>query len=320
MIKSSTGSARSRNPGHVESPSDRPVHRLAQQCRSGLAGYGQQLAEAKAAPAAGQLFGSRRDDAPEKGIAATASALITTSNAALHQPASRVRGNQTCDHADGCVPSALRTGEHAIAPLNPVNHAKALALICPLHDGIVAGQRQVARRGELVVSAELAATVREDTWNGVRIRIVSPSVGEVAVNWFGFAEHGVFNERHLPPSPSEGTLNSYNASSLLIAGRIDADHLRAAVAAYTDVFAPTPRATPKRPPSDAPLLPDPSTAERRSRPPSRLDAVAELGHQPRHPTLRQGFRGRTTSDPRPVRRAKPVCPQPRDTLPKDPCH
>lgn len=114
----------------------------------------------------------------------------------------------------------------------------ALTLICPFPDGIVAGQMQVARRGDLIVSAELAATINEDTWAGIRIRIVSPPVGEVAANWFGFAEHSLFDERHDLPAANVGTLNRYNAAALLIADRIDAHRLRAAVAAYTDVFAP----------------------------------------------------------------------------------
>lgn len=138
----------------------------------------------------------------------------------------------------------------------------ALTLISPLPDGIVAGLKQVARCGDLIVSAELAATIREDTWAGIRIRIVSPSVGEVAANWFGFAEHSVFDNQHQPPTANDGMLNRNNAAALLTADRIDAHQLRTAVAAYTGVFTPaTARDT------DTPSRPHAAQARSERRPP-----------------------------------------------------
>lgn len=127
-------------------------------------------------------------------------------------------------------------------PNTPVDHALALTLLCPLPDGQVTGIRQVARRGDLVVTAELAQTIREDAWSGIRIRIVSPSAGTVDANWFGFSQHDVFNEKHRAPSARDGgsELTRYNADSMLVADGIDAYRLRDAAAKYTAVFAPAP--------------------------------------------------------------------------------
>ncbi|MGW2397090.1 hypothetical protein ACWCYY_11105 [Kitasatospora sp. NPDC001664] len=126
--------------------------------------------------------------------------------------------------------------------IEPVDRAKALRLICPLPDGTVTGLQQVARRGDMVVTAELTQTIRVDTWDGVRIRIVSPSAGAVDANWFGFSEHGVFNERHRAPSARDGgrELTAYNAEFMLTYASVDAYRLRDAVAEYTSVFTPAP--------------------------------------------------------------------------------
>ncbi|MFB7474251.1 hypothetical protein [Kitasatospora sp. NPDC056184] len=100
----------------------------------------------------------------------------------------------------------------------------------------------MARRGDLVVTAELAQTIWQDTWNGVRIRIVSPSAGVVDANWFGFAEHRVFNEKNRAPSARDGgaELTPCNAEFMLTYDGIDAYRLRDAVADYTSVFVPPP--------------------------------------------------------------------------------
>ncbi|MCG6497080.1 hypothetical protein [Kitasatospora sp. A2-31] len=100
----------------------------------------------------------------------------------------------------------------------------------------------MARRGDMVVTAELSQTIRADTWNGVRVRIVSPSAGPVDANWFGFAEHRLFNEGNRAPSARDGgaELTAYNAEFMLTYDGIDADRLRDAVAAYTSAFVPAP--------------------------------------------------------------------------------
>ncbi|MET8981701.1 hypothetical protein ABZX85_39520 [Streptomyces sp. NPDC004539] len=94
----------------------------------------------------------------------------------------------------------------------------------------------------MVVTAELAQTIREDSWSGIRIRIVSPSADAVDANWFGFSQYDVFNERHHAPSARDGRgeLARYNADFVLVADGIDARRLRDAVAEYTAAFAPPP--------------------------------------------------------------------------------
>lgn len=94
----------------------------------------------------------------------------------------------------------------------------------------------------MVVTAELAQTIRDDTWSGIRIRIISPAAGQVDANWFGFAEHAVFNEQQRAPSARDGgrVLTAYNAEFMLTYAGVDAYRLRDAVAEYTAVFVPAP--------------------------------------------------------------------------------
>ncbi|WP_416971591.1 hypothetical protein [Streptomyces sp. 4F14] len=137
------------------------------------------------------------------------------------------------------MPSLTR--RYPLARIESVDQAKALRLICPLPDGAVVGLRQVARRGDVVITAELAQTIREDTWSGIRIRIVSPSAGAVDANWFGFSQYDVFNGRYHAPSARDcGELARYNAHVMLVADGIDARRLRDAAAEYTAAFAPPP--------------------------------------------------------------------------------
>ncbi|MGV9266628.1 hypothetical protein ACWDRR_18445 [Kitasatospora sp. NPDC003701] len=94
----------------------------------------------------------------------------------------------------------------------------------------------------MVVTAELSQTIRADTWDGVSVRIVSPAAGAVDATWFGFAEHGVFNEKNRAQSARDGgaELTPYNAEFMLTYDGIDAYRLREAVADYTSVFLPPP--------------------------------------------------------------------------------
>lgn len=118
----------------------------------------------------------------------------------------------------------------------PVDQARALRLICPLPDGHVTGVQQVARRGDTVVIATLTQTIRHDTWGGLRVTVKSPATGE-SNNWFGFAEHKVFNESVYPADLRDGTLSRLNQGDLLRVDRIRAGALRDAVEDYTAVFA-----------------------------------------------------------------------------------
>ncbi|MFD0561862.1 hypothetical protein ACFQ2M_07300 [Kitasatospora saccharophila] len=119
----------------------------------------------------------------------------------------------------------------------PVDRAKALRLISPLCDGTVAGVQQAARRGDMAVTAALTQTIRQDTWSGVRVSILSPSAGEIASNWFGFAEHGTFGERRDLRDARTGELDRLNQQDLLQPRRLRPDRLRDAVEDYTGAFA-----------------------------------------------------------------------------------
>ncbi|QKW20623.1 hypothetical protein HUT16_17475 [Kitasatospora sp. NA04385] len=115
----------------------------------------------------------------------------------------------------------------------PVDRAKALRLISPLPDGTVAGVQQVARRGDMTVTAILTQTIRQDTWSGIQVSILSPSAGAVASNWFGFAEHGTFDESRYPRDVRDGELDRLNQQAY----RLRPDRLRDAVEDYTAAFA-----------------------------------------------------------------------------------
>ncbi|MFJ4189401.1 hypothetical protein [Kitasatospora sp. NPDC089509] len=72
-----------------------------------------------------------------------------------------------------------------------VNHEAVLRALQPLPGGVVAGRRQVRRGGALVAIASLEPSRFSDEWEGVRIRIVSRSAGELDGNVFLFAEYDV---------------------------------------------------------------------------------------------------------------------------------
>ncbi len=71
-----------------------------------------------------------------------------------------------------------------------LNHGTALRAVQPLPGGVVAGQRQVRRHGALIVTASLEPSRFPGEWEGIRIRIVSRSAGELDSNVFLFVEHG----------------------------------------------------------------------------------------------------------------------------------
>ncbi|MFJ7278295.1 hypothetical protein [Kitasatospora sp. NPDC098663] len=118
-----------------------------------------------------------------------------------------------------------------------MDRALALRQICPLPDGTVTGVQQVARRGDLVVVAALTQTIERDTWNGISVRLVVPAAGKLAAqNWFGFAEHGLFERDS--ELEDYGRLNRYNQDRLLQDDSISAERLRDAVQTFTETFAP----------------------------------------------------------------------------------
>ncbi|MGX4733211.1 hypothetical protein [Kitasatospora griseola] len=74
----------------------------------------------------------------------------------------------------------------------PVDHLEILKALQPLAGGLVAGQCQTRRDGELVITAELVQSTQSlhEEWEGVLVRVISPAVGELAVNIFLFRDHG----------------------------------------------------------------------------------------------------------------------------------
>ncbi|MEV4559437.1 hypothetical protein AB0K51_20935 [Kitasatospora sp. NPDC049285] len=120
----------------------------------------------------------------------------------------------------------------------PVDRAKALRLISPFPDGTVVGVQQQARRGDMVVVATLTQTIRQDTWSGIRVGIVSPAAGQVDSNWFSFTDHRLFDETLYPRDARSGELDRLNQRDLLQPHRLRPDRLRDAVEVYTGAFAP----------------------------------------------------------------------------------
>ncbi|MEY9876293.1 hypothetical protein ABH931_005803 [Streptacidiphilus sp. MAP12-33] len=120
----------------------------------------------------------------------------------------------------------------------PVDRAKALSLISPFPDGTVVGVQQQARRGGMVVVATLTQTIRQDTWSGIRVGVVSPAAGEVDSNWFSFADHRLFDESLYPRDARSGELDRLNQRDLLQPHCLRPDRLRDAVEVYTGAFAP----------------------------------------------------------------------------------
>ncbi|MGW3228626.1 hypothetical protein [Kitasatospora sp. NPDC001095] len=120
----------------------------------------------------------------------------------------------------------------------PVDQAKALRLIRPLPDGTTTGLQQIACRADTVVIATLEQGSVHDTWTGINVRIVSPAYGELPGNWFGFAEHSVFNRDARDGRSDAGTLTRENQRDLLCAKGILPDAVREAVDTYVRVFAP----------------------------------------------------------------------------------
>jgi len=119
----------------------------------------------------------------------------------------------------------------------PVDRAKALSLISPFPDGTVVGVQQQARRGDMVAVATLTRTF-QDTWSGIRVAVISPTVGEVSSNWFRFADHRLFDETLYPREARSGELDRLNQQDLLQPHRLRPDRLRDAVEVFTGAFAP----------------------------------------------------------------------------------
>jgi len=157
---------------------------------------------------------------------------------AVRLPAIPISVGHRLPHLDrSAVPLFPLNGGTAINSwYTPVDRALALRLLCPLPDADVVGIQQVARRGDTVIIAELSKTIRMDTWDGVWIRIASPTAN--TSNWFGFGNHHVFDESLYPRGVRRHELDRSRQKDLLRVDRIRATRLRDAVEVFTAAFAP----------------------------------------------------------------------------------
>ncbi|MFC8722475.1 hypothetical protein [Kitasatospora sp. NPDC057198] len=80
----------------------------------------------------------------------------------------------------------------------PVDHKKILEALQPLAEGLVAGECQTRRDGDLIITAELLPATgapREDEWEGVLVRIISKTAGQLAINAFQFSAYGTLQSK-----------------------------------------------------------------------------------------------------------------------------
>lgn len=111
-----------------------------------------------------------------------------------------------------------------------VNHGAVLGALQPLPGGLIAGQRQIRRSGGLIAIASLEPSRNSDEWEGVRIRIVSRSGGELDSNVFLFAEHDVL------PAGGTGRIAVGDAPGAAGRTRLRGARLARAVAQYISAF------------------------------------------------------------------------------------
>ncbi|MFF2657408.1 hypothetical protein ACFVUH_08580 [Kitasatospora sp. NPDC058032] len=118
-------------------------------------------------------------------------------------------------------------------------HATVLTALAPLADGTAAGRQMVARRGGVLVTAELAhAGIRDDTFNGIRVRAVLRESGaELGSNRFDFDAHGTV--------PRPGFVHTLgDLDRMLQFGDLDPAPLREAVDRYLDFYTDAPPRAP----------------------------------------------------------------------------
>ncbi|MGW4696899.1 hypothetical protein ACWEO1_31470 [Kitasatospora cineracea] len=111
----------------------------------------------------------------------------------------------------------------------PVDHKKILEALQPLAGGLVAGECQTRRDGDLIFTAELMASTgapRDDEWEGVLVRIISKTAGQIAVNGFQFSAYGT-----LPSKDRTGRV--YFGTK---PGELKGEALAAAVEEYVALF------------------------------------------------------------------------------------
>ncbi|MET8623753.1 hypothetical protein ABZW30_08350 [Kitasatospora sp. NPDC004669] len=125
-----------------------------------------------------------------------------------------------------------------------VDHATVFNLLAPLPGGVAVGHQQLARRGDLIVTAELANGTHFGTYSGIRVRIVRHDTGsELGSNTFDFESH-----RTIPPRTSgqmHPTLD--NLDQLHKSEHLHPEPMRQAITQYLAVFADSPPAQVKAP-------------------------------------------------------------------------
>ncbi|MFJ1707558.1 hypothetical protein [Kitasatospora sp. NPDC088346] len=106
-------------------------------------------------------------------------------------------------------------------------------------DGLATGRQAVARRGGVLLTAELAqAGIRDNTYNGILIRAVLLENGaELGSNRFDFDAHGTV--------PRTGFVHTlHDLDRIHRSGELDPQPLRSAIGQYLEVYAVAPAEPP----------------------------------------------------------------------------
>ncbi|MDH6580735.1 hypothetical protein [Kitasatospora sp. MAP5-34] len=111
-----------------------------------------------------------------------------------------------------------------------VAHAHVLSQLNPLADGTVTGLKQVARHRKLTVTAELHQTGHHDEYDGILVRIISATAGELDHNVFPFANYRVL------PGLKDYVITAYDHTFLATPGSVHPKGLQDAVARYLAHF------------------------------------------------------------------------------------
>ena len=111
-----------------------------------------------------------------------------------------------------------------------------LGILAPLADGTTAGYQQIARRADLLITAQLANGKHADTYRGIHVRVVlRPTGTELGTNTFDFDSY-----RTIPPR-SLGQMHSRldYLAELNTGGRLHHGPIREAIGQYLALFADT---------------------------------------------------------------------------------
>ncbi|KQV20966.1 DUF317 domain-containing protein [Kitasatospora sp. Root107] len=144
-------------------------------------------------------------------------------------------GHRRLRLAAGEPAPALRPRGGTLKP----THATVLTALAPLADGAATGRQFVARRGGVLVTAELAqAGIRDDTFNGIRVRTVLRETGaELGSNRFDFDAHDTV--------PRPGFVHTlHDLDRMHRFGELAPKPLRAAIGQYLDLYTDAPVSAP----------------------------------------------------------------------------